>query len=141
MVVSKITGPPLTLVASNAVAGAGSSWATHGVPGLVVHLVSSGAQALDASFNAKAFHLGGRYAVDGSGMPTGNLQLTIDPIVKLQDAKLDEAVYLSDRVLIFSPHPGTVKAEVRITLSRPRDPLDVEFLECQRTIVRHLGAR
>ncbi|PYM11269.1 MAG: hypothetical protein DMD81_27385 [Candidatus Rokuibacteriota bacterium] len=52
-----------------------------------------------------------------------------------------EAVYLADRVLIFSPHPGTVKAEVRITLPRPRDPLSVAFLESQRTIVSHLGAR
>ena len=52
-----------------------------------------------------------------------------------------EAVYLADRVLIFSPHPGTVKAEVRITLPRPRDPLSVAFLESQRTIVSHLSAR
>src|SRR4029450_8652466 len=52
-----------------------------------------------------------------------------------------EAVYLADRVLIFSPHPGTVKAEVRISLPRPRDPLSVAFLEHQRTIVTHLGAR
>ena len=51
-----------------------------------------------------------------------------------------EAVYLADRVLIFSPHPGTVKAEVRIALPRPRDPLSVAFLEHQRAIVAHLGA-
>ena len=52
-----------------------------------------------------------------------------------------EAVYLADRVLIFSPHPGTVKAEVRIALPRPRDPLSVNFLEYQRAIVSHLGGR
>src|SRR5262245_25309674 len=52
-----------------------------------------------------------------------------------------EAVYLADRVLIFTPHPGTVKAEVRIALPRPRDPLSVAFLEHQRAIVEHLGAR
>ncbi len=39
-----------------------------------------------------------------------------------------EAVYLADRVLVMTPHPGMVKSEVRIALPRPRDPLSVEFL-------------
>jgi NitT/TauT family transport system ATP-binding protein len=52
-----------------------------------------------------------------------------------------EAVYLADRVIVLSPHPGTVVAEVRVTLPRPRDPLSVAFLEFQRTVVGHLGAR
>ncbi len=50
-----------------------------------------------------------------------------------------EAVYLADRVVVLSPHPGTVVAEVRVTLPRPRDPLSVTFLEFQRAIVGHLG--
>jgi len=49
-----------------------------------------------------------------------------------------EAVYLADRVVVLTPHPGTVKAEVKVALARPRDPLSVPFVECQRTVVGHL---
>ncbi len=49
-----------------------------------------------------------------------------------------EAVYLADRIIVFSPHPGTVKAQIRITLPRPRDTLSIEFLEYQKEIVGHI---
>jgi NitT/TauT family transport system ATP-binding protein len=49
-----------------------------------------------------------------------------------------EAVYLADRIVVLTPHPGTVKAEVKVTLPRPRDPLSVPFVECQKDVVGHL---
>jgi NitT/TauT family transport system ATP-binding protein len=49
-----------------------------------------------------------------------------------------EAVYLADRIVILTPHPGMVKTELPITLPRIRDPLRVEFLEYQREVIAHL---
>src|SRR6476619_2163546 len=50
-----------------------------------------------------------------------------------------EAVYLADRVVVMTPHPGRVKIELPIPLARPRDPLSVEFLEYQKSLLQHLG--
>jgi len=50
-----------------------------------------------------------------------------------------EAVYLADRVIVMTPHPGRIKTEVAIDLPRPRDPLGVEFLDYQKLLLGHLG--
>jgi NitT/TauT family transport system ATP-binding protein len=52
---------------------------------------------------------------------------------------VSEAVYLADRVVVMTPHPGMVKVEVPISLKRPRDPLSVEFLDYQKELLHHLG--
>ena len=52
---------------------------------------------------------------------------------------VSEAVYLADRVLVMTPHPGTVKIDLPIALPRPRDPLSVEFIEHQKILLDHLG--
>jgi NitT/TauT family transport system ATP-binding protein len=50
-----------------------------------------------------------------------------------------EAVYLADRVIVMTPHPGMVKTEIKIKLERPRDPLSVEFLDYQKKLLSLLG--
>src|SRR5919197_5641169 len=50
-----------------------------------------------------------------------------------------EAVYLADRVVVMTPHPGTVRKIVSIRLARPRDALSVEFLEQQKELLAHLS--
>jgi len=48
-------------------------------------------------------------------------------------------VYLADRVVVMTPHPGRVKIEVPIPLPRPRDALSVEFLDYQKQLLSQLG--
>jgi NitT/TauT family transport system ATP-binding protein len=50
---------------------------------------------------------------------------------------IDEAIYLADRILIMSAGPGTIKAEYRVTVPRPRAIdflISEEFLELKRQI-------
>jgi NitT/TauT family transport system ATP-binding protein len=46
-----------------------------------------------------------------------------------------EAVYLADKILVLAPHPGTVKANMKLDLPRPRDPLSADFVEVQRKVL------
>ena len=46
--------------------------------------------------------------------------------------QIDEAIYLADRVLVFSHRPGRIAADIRISFARPRDlalKRSPEFLE------------
>ncbi len=57
---------------------------------------------------------------------------------------MDEALLLSDRVLVLSSQPGTVKAEFPVPFPRPRRAeltLEEEFLSLKRCVARELGMR
>lgn len=48
---------------------------------------------------------------------------------------IDEAIFLSDRVIVLSERPATVKKEFRIVLDRPRDRSSLEFMNIRRKIM------
>jgi ABC-type nitrate/sulfonate/bicarbonate transport system ATPase subunit len=51
---------------------------------------------------------------------------------------VDEAIFLSDRVYVMTARPGRIKAELPITLPRPRDyemQTAPEFVEIKRQIM------
>lgn len=49
---------------------------------------------------------------------------------------MDEAVFMSDRVLIMTPRPGRVLAELRIPLPRGRNRQDTEFIRLRSELMR-----
>jgi NitT/TauT family transport system ATP-binding protein len=51
---------------------------------------------------------------------------------------VDEAVYLSDRVVVMTARPGKIKKIIPIELKRPRDRTSIEFLEYKKKIVNEL---
>lgn len=56
---------------------------------------------------------------------------------------IDEAVFLSDRVLIMSASPGRIIADIKIDLPRPRDPdlaVDEAFMKLRRICHEHIRA-
>ena len=55
---------------------------------------------------------------------------------------VDEAILLSDRILVLSPQPGTIVTEVKVPFERPRSPestLSAEFLVLKRRLLGMLG--
>ncbi len=50
---------------------------------------------------------------------------------------IEEAVLMSDRILVFSSNPGRILADIKVDLPQPRNRLDPEF----RQLVDHIYAR
>jgi ABC-type nitrate/sulfonate/bicarbonate transport system ATPase subunit len=48
---------------------------------------------------------------------------------------IDEAIYVSDRIVIMSPRPGRIEQVIPVNLDRPRDRSDAEFLNLRGRIL------
>lgn len=51
---------------------------------------------------------------------------------------VDEAIYLSDRVIVMTPRPGKIEKCIDVKLSRPRDRSNPEFLATRTKILEIL---
>jgi ABC-type nitrate/sulfonate/bicarbonate transport system ATPase subunit len=51
---------------------------------------------------------------------------------------IDEAIYMSDRIVIMTPRPGRIEREIPIRLDRPRQRNSPEFLRFRNDILEHL---
>ena len=51
---------------------------------------------------------------------------------------VDEAIYLSDRIVVMSPRPGRITKILNVPFSRPRARSSNEFLRCRGEILRLL---
>jgi sulfonate transport system ATP-binding protein len=51
---------------------------------------------------------------------------------------IDEAIYMSDRILIMTQPPGRIDREIDINLARPRDRTSDSFLRFRSEILEHL---
>jgi ABC-type nitrate/sulfonate/bicarbonate transport system ATPase subunit len=51
---------------------------------------------------------------------------------------IEEAIYLSDKIVIMSPRPGRIQRELPIPLARPRDRTSHEFIHIKADIIQEI---
>src|SRR3954466_7128738 len=51
---------------------------------------------------------------------------------------IDEAIYMSDQIMIMTPAPGRIERTIAIDLARPRDRGSEAFFDLRATILEHL---
>lgn len=52
---------------------------------------------------------------------------------------VEEAIYLADRILLFSPHPGRLVREITVGIPRPRYRVSPEFNDLRKEILETLN--
>jgi NitT/TauT family transport system ATP-binding protein len=67
-----------------------------------------------------------------------------DDLLKIQAAtsktivfvthSIEESIYLADRIVVMTYRPGTIKADIAVTLERPRDPTSAAFNALKRAL-------
>ena len=51
---------------------------------------------------------------------------------------IDEAIYMSDRIIIMTQRPGRIEKIINVDLPRPRDRSDEKFLRLRGDILEQL---
>jgi sulfonate transport system ATP-binding protein len=54
---------------------------------------------------------------------------------------IDEAIYLSSRIVVLSGKPGVVREIIPVNLDRPRDRSSMEFMNLRRKVMLALYDR
>ncbi|MFZ7946096.1 ABC transporter ATP-binding protein [Neobacillus sp. 19] len=80
-----------------------------------------------------------------AALDTFNRYLLQDELLRIQEKlkttillvthDIDEAVYLSDRILIMSSHPGRIFKDMKILLAKPRDRAGEDFHHYRKRIL------
>jgi len=63
-----------------------------------------------------------------------NLWRNLKSTVVFITHNIEEAVYIAERILVLSPKPTSIKAEIKVDLPRPRNFMDPEFVRIRREV-------
>lgn len=60
--------------------------------------------------------------------------------VAIARAFAEEAIYLADRIIVLAGRPSRIKADLPVTLSRPRDFVGAGFIALRKQLAELIGA-